>query len=112
LGIVEEDVMTMENEDRKISQLVERSIESVNESGIVDEKVILEDAAHVKRPEGPFDSLALVALIAALEEAIESELGVMVSLAAGLETGSQGSPFETVGSVKRHVTEVVRAAQQ
>jgi acyl carrier protein len=104
--------MAMENEDRKIGQLVEHSIESVNESGIVDKKVILEDAAHVKRPEGPFDSLALVALIAALEGAIESDFGIMVSLAAGLEAGAQGSPFETVGSIKRHVAEVVQAAQQ
>lgn len=102
----------MENEDKTISQLVERSIESINEAGIVDEKVILDDAAHVKRPEGPFDSLALVALLAELEGAIESELGVVVSLAAGLGKVSQGSPFATVGSIKRYVTEVVRAVQQ
>ena len=104
--------MTMENEDGKISQLVERSIESINEAGIVDDKVILEDAAYVRRPDGPFDSLALVALLAELEGAIESDLGVVVSLAAGLGTSSEGSPFATVGSIKRYVTEVVRAAQQ
>jgi hypothetical protein len=104
--------MAMENEDRKISQLVERSIESINEAGIVDDKVVLEDAAHVKRPERPFDSLALVALLAELERAIESDLGIVVSLATGLGTSSQGSPFATVGSIKRYVTEVVRAAQQ
>jgi len=104
--------MAMENEDEKIRQLVERSIESINEAGIVDDKVVLEDAAHVRRPDGPFDSLALVALLAELEAAIESDLGVVVSLAAGLGTSSQGSPFATVGSIKRYVTEVVRAAQQ
>jgi len=104
--------MTMENEDGKISQLVERSIESINEAGIVDDKVILEDAAYVRRPDGPFDSLALVALLAELEGAIESDLGVVVSLAAGLGTSSEGSPFATVGSIKRYVNEVVRAAQQ
>ena len=104
--------MAMENEDEKISQLVERSIESINEAGIVDDKVILDDTSYVKRPEGPFDSLALVALLAELEGAIESELGVVVSLAAGLGTSSQWSPFATVGSIKRYVTEVVRAAQQ
>jgi acyl carrier protein len=104
--------MAMENEDGKISQLVERSIESINDAGIVDEKVRIEDAAHVKRPQGPFDSLALVALLAELEGAIESELGVVVSLTAGLGTGSQGSPFETVGSIKRFVIEVVRAARE
>jgi len=104
--------MATENEDGKISQLVERSIKSINEAGIVDDKVALEDAAHVKRPEGPFDSLALVALLAELEGAIESDLGVVVSLAAGLGTSSEGSPFATVGSIKRYVTEVVRAAQQ
>ena len=54
----------MENEDEKIRQLVERSIESINEAGIVDDKVVLEDTSYVKRPEGPFDSLALVALLA------------------------------------------------
>ena len=104
--------MAMENEDGKISQLVERSIESINEAGIVDDKVILEDAAYVRRPDGPFDSLALVALLAELEGAIESDLGVVVSLAAGLGTSSEGSPFATVGSIKRYVNEVVRAAQQ
>lgn len=104
--------MAMENEDEKIRQLVERSIESINEAGIVDKKVILEDIAYVKRPEGPFDSLALVALLAELEGTIESDFGVVVSLAAGLGKASQGSPFETVGSIKRYVTEVVRAAQQ
>jgi len=102
----------MENEGEKIRQLVERSIESINEAGIVDDKVILEDAAHVRRPDGPFDSLALVALMAELETAIESDLGLVVSLAAGLEKRSQGAPFATVGSIKRYVTEVVRAAQQ
>ena len=104
--------MAKENEDGKISQLVERSIESINEAGIVDKKVILEDTAYVKRPEGPFDSLALVALLAELEVAIESDVGVVVSLAAGLGTSSQGSPFATVGSIKRYVTEVVQAAKQ
>ena|SRR5450756_337813 len=104
--------MAMENEDGKISQLVERSIESINEAGIVDDKVVLEDAAHVRRPDGPFDSLALVALLAELEAAIESDLGLVVSLAAGLEKRSQGSPFATVGSIKRYVTEVVQAAKQ
>jgi len=104
--------MAMENEDEKIRQLVERSIESINEAGIVDKKVVLEDTAYVKRPEGPFDSLALVALLAELEGTIESDFGVVVSLAAGLGKASQGSPFETVGSIKRYVTEVVRAAQQ
>jgi len=39
-------------------------------------------------------------------------LGVVVSLAAGLGKASQGSPFETVGSIKRYVTEVVQAAKQ
>ena len=102
----------MENEDEKIGQLVERSIESINEAGIVDDKVVLEDAAKVKRPEGPFDSLALVALLAELEGAIESDLGVVVSLAAGLGTSSEGSPFATVGSIKRYITKVVQAAKQ
>jgi len=102
----------MENEDEKIRQLVERSIESINEAGIVDDKVVLEDTSYVKRPEGPFDSLALVALLAELEGAIESDLGVVVSLAAGLGKASQGSPFATVGSIKRYVIDIVRAAQQ
>lgn len=104
--------MALENEDEKISQLVERSIESINEAGIVDDKVVLEDTAYVKRPEGPFDSLALVALIAELEGAIESDLGLVVSLAAGLDKRSQGSPFATVGSIKQYVADIVRAAQQ
>ena len=104
--------MAMENEGKTIEQLVERSIESINEAGIVDDKVVLEDTSYVKRPEGPFDSLALVALLAELEAAIESDVGVVVSLAAGLGTSSQGSPFATVGSIKRYVTEVVQAAKQ
>jgi len=73
--------MAMENEDMTISQLVERSIESINEAGIVNDKVVLEDTSYVKPPEGPFDSLALVALLAELEAAIESDFGVVVSLA-------------------------------
>jgi hypothetical protein len=104
--------VAMEIEDENISQLVERSIESINDAGIVDGRVVIEDAAHVKCPEGPFDSLALVALIAELEGAMESDLGIVVSLAANLGKTPQGSPFATVGSIKRFVIEVVRAARE
>jgi acyl carrier protein len=100
----------MDYDNESIGKLVERALISIQDAGIVQDKIGLEDTALLGRPKGPLDSLALVALIAELEEAVEAELGVVVSLAAGLGSVGEQSPFGTVGSLKHYVADLVRQA--
>jgi D-alanine--poly(phosphoribitol) ligase subunit 2 len=56
-------------------------------------------AAHLYGSQGPLDSLGLVSLIVMIEQGIEDELDVFVTLADAKAASQQNSPFRTVGAL-------------
>jgi len=60
--------------------------------------------------EGFLDSMALVSLVVAVEQAIEDELGVSVSLADERALSQRTSPSRTVGALADYADTLVRAA--
>jgi acyl carrier protein len=59
---------------------------------------------------GFLDSMGLVTLVVAVEQAIEDELGVSVSLADERALSQRTSPYRTVGTLAEYADGLVRAA--
>jgi acyl carrier protein len=69
------------------------------------ERIPLElgDEAPLYGGEGVLDSLALVQLVLAVEDAIEERFGVNVSLADKRAVSQTSSPFRTIGTLTAYV---------
>ena len=61
--------------------------------------------------EGVLDSLGLVALVVAVEQAIEDEYGVSVSLADERALSEGKSPFRTVGALADYAGRLIDGAR-
>lgn len=59
----------------------------------------------------PLDSLALVSLIAAIEERVEDTLDLSVTIADERAMSRKQSPFRTLGSLAAYVEELIREKQ-
>lgn len=57
---------------------------------------------------GILDSLALVALVVAVEQAIEDELAVSISLADEKALSQQRSPYRTIGALADYAGGLIR----
>lgn len=60
---------------------------------------------------GQLDSMSLVSLIVAIEEKLESEMGVAVTLASDRAMSSRRSPFATVASLTDFIQELMLEEQ-
>jgi acyl carrier protein len=61
--------------------------------------------------EGMLDSLGLVALVVAVEQAIEDEYGVSVTLADERALSERKSPFRTIGALAEYAARVIDGAR-
>ena len=59
---------------------------------------------------GGLDSLGLVSLLAATEEAVEDACGIHVTLADESAMSSEGMPFRTIGTLVDHIVEKLRGS--
>ena len=57
---------------------------------------------------GVLDSIGLVSLLAAVEQAIEDETGVSITLANERAMSQKRSPFQTIGSLVEYVARLMR----
>lgn len=60
--------------------------------------------------DGFLDSMGLVTIVVAVEQAIEDELGVSVSLADERALSQRTSPYRTVGTLADYADTLVRVA--
>lgn len=58
-------------------------------------------------PDALFDSLGLVSVVLAVEEAIEDRHGVSITLASERALSEEHSPFRSVGSLSRYALRLV-----
>lgn len=59
---------------------------------------------------GPLDSMALVSLVVAIEEAVQRELRCSVTLVSEKAMSARRSPFATVGSLRAFVQSSIAEA--
>ncbi len=60
--------------------------------------------------DGMFDSMGLVSLVVAVEEAIEDQYGVSINLADHRAMSQKHSPFRSVGSLAAYAGRLVKEA--
>lgn len=58
--------------------------------------------------DGSLDSVGLVSLVVAVEQAIEDELGVSVSLADEKALSQRHSPYRTIGSLAEYARRAIQ----
>ena len=87
----------------KITALILAQAAELNEQ--LPHKIPLEEgeAAPLFGEGGVLDSIALVTLIVAIEQALEDELEVVLTLADEKAMSQQHSPFRTVGSLAAYI---------
>jgi len=61
--------------------------------------------------DGMLDSMGLVALVVALEQAIEDEYGLTVSLADERALSERRSPFRTIGALAEYASRLIEGAR-
>lgn len=60
---------------------------------------------------GRLDSMGLVSLLVAVEQAVEDEFDIEIAIANARAMSQKNSPFKTVGSLADYVTELVKDAK-
>lgn len=91
----------------KIEQIIIKSLDEICESyetqatkkANLDTKIFADD--------GILDSLSLVALISEVEERLENELNIQVTLADEKAMSAKNSPFKDVKSLSLYINEIL-----
>lgn len=91
----------------RIIRTVGLAIDKINKSRQVDRKLGKSLDSVLLGPSGNLDSLALVSLIISVEENIEEEFGIMVTVTDDLTMSGELSPFRTVGNLVDHIASLV-----
>lgn len=100
----------MENNDN-ILKIIYTSIDLLNEDLEQDEQITKAETAVLFGPESVIDSIGLVNLISSIEEILEDELDVYVSLADENVMSLEESPFKTVTTLKEYIKGRIDAEQ-
>jgi acetyltransferase-like isoleucine patch superfamily enzyme len=90
-----------------IARTVFRALDQLNEQLPPTRHIEKNLAAPLLEPAGPLDSLGLINLVVALEEAVAEDHGVRVTLIDSVSAGARRGSFETVGSLVEHVLTLV-----
>lgn len=86
--------------DAQIAELITRTLQDLHEQGVVDldgEQVTVDTPLFGET--GLLDSVGLVSLVVAVEQALEDELGLSVGLADERALSQRSSPYRTVSSL-------------
>jgi acyl carrier protein len=68
----------------------------------------LEDGTTLFGRDGILDSMALVTLVVAVEQAIEDKFNVAISLADAKAMSQKHSPYRTIGSLAEYAERLIR----
>jgi acyl carrier protein len=94
----------------RITTLIWDAIDEVNELLPVDARVPREDDAILLGKSGALDSFGLVNLVVALEQRIEDEFGVSLTLADEKAMSYSRSPFRSVYTLRDYVADLLNRA--
>lgn len=83
----------------EIERTVLRSVAEVNTQSPPHEQAELNGQGLLAAPMGPYDSLAIISLMFAVEKNLEADMGVKLSLSSLLAEPGQKDPFVRVDSL-------------
>jgi acyl carrier protein len=87
----------------KIYNAIYNAIDEVNETLPKEKRIVKDKETVIYDPDGYVDSLGLTMLIVAVEQKVEEELGVMVTLVDANAMSYETSPFRTVNLLANHI---------
>lgn len=87
----------------KIIEIIFSVIEEMNEDTPDDKKIELSEQSVLFGKSGKLDSLGLVNLIVAVEQKVDDDLGVTISLTDEKAMSQKNSPFLTVTSLVDYI---------
>ena len=97
--------------ERQVTDVIIATLADLAEQGVVDladEEVSAQTALFGE--EGLLDSVGLVSLVVAVEQAIEDELGIQVALADEKALSQSASPYRTVGTLADYAANATSGA--
>jgi acyl carrier protein len=90
--------------------LIVKTVREVGQHGAVPLPAALDGDTPLFGRQGLLDSMGLVTLVIAVEQAIEDELGVSVSLADARALSQRSSPYRTVGALAEYAGSLIQTA--
>jgi acyl carrier protein len=101
----------MKQIEEKILKIIINVIEEINEDQDVKVPIEQGSKAPLFGKDGVLDSLALVSLVVAVEQEIEDELGISISLADEKAISQVKSPFKTIGSLSMYAKSLINESE-
>ncbi|MFQ6118805.1 MAG: hypothetical protein ACE5KE_02845 [Methanosarcinales archaeon] len=93
---------------KKIIKLVFSAIDEINQLCPAEERIKLSTDEILYDTKGRLDSLGLINLIVCLEEKIEDEYGVTISLADERIMDEKSNPFRTIESLVDYISSLFK----
>jgi acyl carrier protein len=87
----------------KIIEVIYKSINELNEQLVDKQQLVLSTETALYGSDGSLDSLDFINLIVAVEQKIEDELNIGITLADERAMSQEHSPFSTVGSLRDYI---------
>ena len=94
--------------DEKIRQAIYRAVEETNEQLPQGRQLEKSPDTVLFGKGGQLDSLGLVSFIVEVEQKIEEELGVSITLADERAMSQKNSPFMTLGALTEYVSLLIK----
>ena len=94
--------------ENQIKEILFKSVEEINKTLDEDQQLELSTETVLLGKDGNINSITLVNLIVAIEESIEDELNVEITLADEKALSQKESPFRTIGTLIDYIAQVVK----
>ena len=90
-------------EKDKISEVIFDAIDELNEQLPEEQRLEKNLDTILIGEDGKIDSLGLVNLIVLIEQKIEEDFGIYISLADESDTSREGNPFDNIKNLQLHI---------
>ena len=92
----------------KIQKVIFDSIDEMNEQLDAEDRLTKSDNTILFSPGSKLDSMGLVNLVIAVEQNIEEEFGVIITIADERAMSQKNSPFRSVASLTNYIDMLLR----
>jgi acyl carrier protein len=93
-----------------IAALIVQQVQEVGSEQSIPLPADLDDSTALFGQNGLLDSLSLVSLVVTVEQAVEDQYGVLVSLTDDKAMSQKNSPYRTIGSLADYICTALQAA--
>lgn len=91
----------------RVLKAISNAIDNMNQLLDKGEKIKKSPQTALFGPSGVLDSLGFVNLIVAVEQKIEEEFGVAITLADERAMSRRNNPFQTIGTLSDYITSLL-----